>query len=71
MFINLLAAIEADINAAKQKMLQTEKEESWNSQQLKQWNELAAKKEQLSKLAMEYIGLQNRYREVSGANSVY
>lgn len=60
MFVNLLAAIEADINQTIE-------------QQQKAPHDInvATKKMQLTKLAMEYLQLENRYREVSGANNIY
>jgi len=67
MFVNLLAAIEADINQTVQKM----KEINWPANSDQQYAELAIKKQQLADLAMRYINLENQYRQVSGANSIY
>lgn len=60
MFNNLIASIEADINkvAAEQ-------------QQYPHDLNVAKKKEKLKELAMDYVKLENRYREVAGLNSVY
>lgn len=67
MFVNLLAAIEADINQAAQK-LQTVTMPIISQQE---YNELVAKKQRLAALAMQYVGLENQYRELSGVNSIY
>jgi len=67
MFINLLAAIEADINLAQQKILHAGAPASANIEVQK----LHEKKSKLATLAMEYVALENRYRELSGANSIY
>lgn len=60
MHLHLLSAIEADINKT-----------SVAQQQNPQDVNLATKKQQLAELAMEYVQLENRYREISGLNSVY
>lgn len=68
MFVNLLAAIEADINIISNKI------KVGNMPPIipiAQHKELLAKKQQLAELAMRYVNLENTYREVSGANSVY
>lgn len=67
MFVNLLAAIEADINQTAQKL----QEVNWPANNDQQYAELAVKKQKLRDLAMGYINLQNQYREISGANSIY
>lgn len=60
MHLHLLSAIEADINKA-----------AIAQQQNPQDVNLATKKQQLAELAMQYVQLENRYREISGLNSVY
>lgn len=60
MFNNLLASIEADINR-----LATEQDKRPHDIQI------ATRRLELKKLAMDYIKLENQYREISGLNSVY
>lgn len=60
MFNNLLASIEADINK-----LATEQDKRPHDVQI------ATQRLELKKLAMDYVKLENRYREVSHRNSVY
>lgn len=66
MFTNLLAAMEADINAAVKAM-----HEKQAANQLTELQQLQNKKRQLVSLVMQYVALENQYREVSGANSIY
>ena len=67
MFINLLAAIEADLNN-----LSTQIQTATQKQQgLTKVVQLAEKHEALKQLAMNYVALENQYREVSGLNSIY
>ena len=68
MLVNLLAAIEADINIAQQKILRMTETPVVVSYEIQQLQE---KKKQLANLAMQYVNLQNQYREISGANSIY
>lgn len=68
MFANLIAAIEADINIISGKI---KKGNMPPIIPIAEHKELLAKKEQLSELAMDYINLEKRYRELSGANAVY
>ena len=68
MFINLLSAIEADINLAQQKILRMTETPTAVNYEIQQLQE---KKKKLSDLAMEYVSLQNRYKEVAGLNSIY
>jgi hypothetical protein len=68
MFVNLIAAIEADINLAQQKIITLSKSPTATNYELQQ---LHVKKKKLAELAMQYVGLQNQYREISGANSIY
>lgn len=68
MFKDLLASIEADINqtAATIQMLTQKPTAVTHEIQL-----LLSRKQQLADLAMDYIQLENRYREVAQRNSVY
>ena len=68
MFINLLAAIEADINLAQQKILHMTATPIAVNLEIQKLQE---KKKQLANIAMEYVALENKYRELSGANSIY
>lgn len=64
MLANLLAAIEADINNIVT-------QNTMNELSAEQFEQSQIKKQQLTEIAMQYIELQKRYREVSGANSIY
>lgn len=68
MFTQLLAAIEADINKTHQKIQDLAVNQATRPKELQ---ELRSKKQQLVDLAMQYVGLENRYREVAGLNSIY
>jgi len=68
MFANLIAAIEADINSTKGKILELTAKPVAISYELEQ---LQKKKKELAELAMDYVKLENRYREISASNSVY
>lgn len=59
MFKNLLAAIESDINALS--IAQDAAPHDVN---------IIAKKLQLKEIAMQYIGLENKYKEIA-LNSIY
>lgn len=60
MYAQLLSAIEADLNKIA------------SAQQTRPLDvDLAAKKLQLKELAMDYIKLENRYREISKQVSIY
>lgn len=71
MFMNLLAAIEADINQASIALQQMQSPKEAPGTELIRIVQLQSKKEQLINLAMQYVKLQNQYREVCGANSIY
>lgn len=60
MFKDLLASIEADVNR-----LAKEQDNRPHDVQI------ALRREKLKEIAMDYIQLENRYREVAGINSVY
>jgi hypothetical protein len=67
MFANLIAAIETDLNnIALQIQEATQKQQGFHLV-----SKLTDKREKLKDLAMEYVGLENKYRELSGANSIY
>lgn len=60
MFAHLLSAIEADINR-----LAAEQDKKPQDVQI------AAQRLQLKELAMDYVNLENRYREIASKTSVY
>lgn len=60
MFKDLLASIEADVNR-----LAKEQDNRPHDVQI------ALRREKLKEIAMDYVQLENRYREVAGINSVY
>lgn len=64
MFVNLIAAIEADINAIPQQLNAVIADPVAQAR-------IMEKHQRLKELAMGYINLQNQYREISGANSIY
>jgi hypothetical protein len=68
MYAHLLSAIEADINIISDKI---KKGNMPPIIPIAEHKELLAKKEQLADLAMDYINLENRYREITSKTSVY
>jgi Zn-finger domain-containing protein len=64
MFANLIAAIESDLNNIALQI----QEAIQKQQGLHLVSQLTDKREKLKDLAMEYVGLENKYRELSGAN---
>lgn len=68
MFNNLLASIEADINQTTANIQRLTEKPAAVTHEIQL---LKSRKQQLADLAMEYVNLENRYREVANRNSVY
>lgn len=64
MFVNLLAAIESDINAIPKQLSASASDPIAQAQVIE-------KHQRLKELVTSYINLQNQYREISGIGSIY